>query len=237
MLTLDPGPLAIVDAAQLAPLPPSPGFAALVTSAVEQFNAHADALHGLSTDVSAPVPVDVDAAYASTIDAARTQAANEADAAPGSPVGALVTNGDNADAIRNGVRALLPQPDLPITGNFIDPPRPPGGQLPDLEGEIAATRALVNPPGQTAQNPETPPPITLPSGTVFDMDLPGGGGDVAAVREAIRQVYLALLNREPDPGGWDAWTDWVINQQKSVNWVYNQITLSDEYKAMHSGVA
>jgi hypothetical protein len=55
------------------------------------------------------------------------------------------------------------------------------------------------------------------------------------VRDAIRQDYLSLLGREPDPGGWDFWYAKVTVE----GWSFDQVTAgiidSDEWRTRNGG--
>jgi hypothetical protein len=43
--------------------------------------------------------------------------------------------------------------------------------------------------------------------TIFDDDAGGAANPVDNTRFFVRQLYVDLLSREPDPAGWDGWTN------------------------------
>lgn len=110
-------------------------------------------------------------------------------------------------------------------------------------------------PGPDQLGPDTPSSVTPDPGDLVLKDAlpprdpgpgpaptPGPGGQPAGeptyyeqVRAAIRGLYLELLQREPDPGGWDNWTNEVINNGHSIEWVREQGYASEEYRQKHGG--
>ena len=48
-------------------------------------------------------------------------------------------------------------------------------------------------------------------------------------REFVRLVYLTMLRREPDPAGWQSWTNW-LDRGATRGWVVWQQMNSDEFK-------
>jgi hypothetical protein len=108
--------------------------------------------------------------------------------------------------MRRAVLGYLPQPDTPIGVPFRDPPALPGGFIRSGGWE----GEITTPPGQ-------PPDLET------------------AVRASIRYLYVTLLGREPDQGGWDHWTREVIVNGHTVAWVREQILASDEYRRTHGG--
>jgi hypothetical protein len=69
-----------------------------------------------------------------------------------------------------------------------------------VEGPEVFTLSLSNPVGATlAQN------ITIPI-TIIDDDVTGAVNPIDNTRFFVRQLYVDLLSREPDPTGWNGWT-------------------------------
>ena len=48
--------------------------------------------------------------------------------------------------------------------------------------------------------------LTVPM-TIADDDVPGKANPIDNTRFFVRQLYVDLLSREPDPAGWNGWTD------------------------------
>jgi hypothetical protein len=70
-----------------------------------------------------------------------------------------------------------------------------------FEGSETFNLMLSNPAG-TSLGQNTVVPVTI-----LDADETGGANPIDDTRFYIRQLYVDLLSREPDPAGWQGWTD------------------------------
>lgn len=173
------------------------------------------ALASTSAAVGDDVPQDIDAHYARTAGVAEEVTDDEIAAGSQSQADPLLTSGGAVDQLRGGVVGYLPQPDAPIDGNFIDPPDP----------NLIGTGRGFN---------------SIGGG---DDGSPGGGGggdinvppDPATIRESVRQLYLTILQREPDPQGWDDWSAYLEQPGHTLAQVNAAFYASDEYKQLHGG--
>jgi Calx-beta domain/FG-GAP-like repeat/FG-GAP repeat len=70
-----------------------------------------------------------------------------------------------------------------------------------VEGSETFTLTLSNPQGTTiGQNNSA-------AVTILDDDAPGAANPIDNTSFFVRQLYVDLLSREPDPAGWQGWTD------------------------------
>jgi predicted Zn-dependent protease len=69
-----------------------------------------------------------------------------------------------------------------------------------VEGPETFTITLSNPTGATLGANTT---ATI---TITDNDTGGAANPIDGTRFFVRQLYVDLLSREPDPAGWDGWT-------------------------------
>ena len=58
-----------------------------------------------------------------------------------------------------------------------------------------------------------------------------GADPTAQVQSFVTRFYVNCLGRTPDSEGLDAWTNWLINKQKTGADVAKGIVLSDEFKS------
>lgn len=133
MFPPDPGALDLIDPTTIRRLAPRPSLVGIVADALGQSGELDGLLARRALDVVDNPPEDLDATYAATVGTAAESVAQDVQTMPGSQVPASVNAGDNADQLRQGVLAYLPQPDAPITARFEEPPPvphvPPGSGL------------------------------------------------------------------------------------------------------------
>jgi len=62
--------------------------------------------------------------------------------------------------------------------------------------------------------------------------LPGNieADSTSQVQAFVTRFYVTCLERTPDSVGLDAWTNWLLNKQKTGSDVAKGIVLSDEFK-------
>jgi len=222
--------LPLLDPASLRPLPAGPQLSAALAGPLSTITSARDGLSSVAGAVAPDAPVDVDGRYALTIGVARDELGAEDAPVASSAPDTLVAAGENSETIRQSVLRYLPQVDAPIEQPFIEPPHPPGGQLPDPDRGGPDAQTPLDDRGK-------------PTGPVDTGGGASGGGTsasaltAAAVREAVRQDYLTLLHREPDEPAWTAWVEQVTIAGHSLAWVTDRIVESDEYKAKHPPAA
>jgi hypothetical protein len=73
------------------------------------------------------------------------------------------------------------------------------------EGNENFTVSLSNATGASLATPST---ATV---SIIDNDSINGANPIVLARYFVRMHYLDFLNREPDPGGWDFWTNQITN--------------------------
>lgn len=142
------------------------------------------------------------------------------DVVPGSANDPLAGAVDSGGAIASDAATQagdLPGPDSSEPDVGLDAP---------IEHEPAAPE---DPGGKNPPPPPAPEPPAPPSPT------PGPPPGETNVREAIRQLYLELLFREPDQGGWDNWYHEMVDNGHSLDWVRARIMESEEYRQLHGG--
>jgi hypothetical protein len=234
MLTLEPGPLALLDLSQLVPVPDSPGFERLVTPAVETVTSAHDGVTSVQRRVGAALVSDLDADHQATIGQAR--AAYDAEAtAPGSASGdPLLDHGESGDVIRQSVLRYLPDPQSAIEFPFTAPPAPPDGLAlpapPDIQTMTARVDALERSVRALGGS------VGGGAGTTGGGGGGGGGGpDVAAIRAAIRGFYLTYFGREPDVSGWDYYTSAILAGNSLTALENSFIATRDAWEASHPG--
>lgn len=172
-------------------------------------------LAGASARVGDGVPQDLDSAYDGTIGVAADAHAAQVGAGSGSQAGSLISDGGNVDTLRASVLGYLPQPDAPVDTSFVDPP----------DGAVVHTGRGFDTPKPEPPPPNAPPPVGPDPGTIHE--------DI--VKEQVRQLYLELLNREPDAQGWADWVAQVLSGAITIEDVRAAIINSDEYRQLHGG--
>lgn len=172
------------------------------------------ALASTSASVGDGVPTDLDHAYGTTVGTAAEAHNDQVRGGTQSVAGVLIGQGADVETLRGAVLRFLPQPDAPVSMSLIDPPD---------SNLIHQGRGF-----------DTPKPAPTPGKNPPE---PGGPPDQseAVIRQRIRDMYLALLGREPDQSGWDGWTSFVIDGGHSLDEVRQGILDSAEYHQLHGG--
>lgn len=202
-------PLPRLDPAALQPFLETESFESFAVRAllgVESAEARYTAAH---TELVGALADDPDAALGAALHAAIAAAADIGAPIDETPIDDAVRAGNDLETIHEGMTLHLPPADTPID---LDPGPPPDHVPVDF-------RDAGEPP---PREPETPPGAPPPSRE-------------AQVRRQVRQLYLDLLGREPDEGGWAGWTGWVLDGGMTIAWVADQIRASDEYRATRGG--
>jgi hypothetical protein len=83
------------------------------------------------------------------------------------------------------------------------------------------------PPGPQPPDPMPPMPVDWSSAPRLSLEWYSEGG------HSLNDVYLNLLWRDADPGGWGNWWYWIVEQSWTVAQVSAEIMNSDEYKILH----
>lgn len=181
-----------------------------------------EALHAHAVALTPYVNRDVDPSF---IDTLATAVATLDGLAPASDA---VWLGDIHAAIDSVVDDVATQGlDLPGPDELEPPAAPtpsdgdPGPAYPP-SGPTPAPSPIPLPIPQPAPTPTPPTPTPAP---IFP--VPEG------IRQAIRDLYLELLRREPDPAGWDAFAEAVWRGGQTIAWVRATIVASAEYQALH----
>jgi hypothetical protein len=124
-MELAPGPIDRLEATALRPFPIAPSFEGLVASAREGVAGVDAALGRAKLDAAGDGVPDLDAAFASTVGVATDVVGGTAGVEDDQVAGLLVDRTAGPEAYRQEVLPVVPQPDVPIEGGFIDPPPPP----------------------------------------------------------------------------------------------------------------
>lgn len=132
----------------------------------------------------------------------------------------------------------LPGPDEPDPSTVPTPNDPDPGDL--TSGPTVPTQPGYPPVTQPSPQPgPEPPPQASPQPSPEPSPPPGPGPALppiySAARIAVRALYLELLWREPDPGGWDNWTDHIELRGGTIDQVRAAILNSPEYRLLHGG--
>ena len=202
----------------LGPRPVRPGEVAGLVGAWQAAMRGATAPLDAATATVAPLqggefPTGLDQAVAEALNAIGTVEPGTGNA----PLGDALAGGAAIDSDTTGQQGELPGPD-------------------DADPDVGLG-------GPIEQEPSAPAAGDGDKGGGSEDDGAGGGGggggggssNTAAIRDAIRQLYLELLNREPDPGGWDGWVAAVIEGGHSLAWVRERFLESEEYRQLHGG--
>lgn len=213
----EPGPIVI----EVLPLGPRISQPYAFESIAAQFvSIFAGSDVGLSGSVSALAPY---------IDRSLESAYNENVAPAFGGLDGLGASGDGAElaeiaATIDGVIGDVGSQQTDLPGPNEAEPGSASGSTPDPgdfnPGAEAAPPRVVGPP----EPPPSQPPPEPPPRSYRD-----------EVHDAIRGLYLELLHREPDPGGWEFYTDQVVVYGQSIEWVRQQGYASDEYRVIHGG--
>lgn len=208
-MLFEPGPFKLIDLnAILTPREPLQ-LAARFVELVRTADPHDATLAGAQPILAA----DLNAGPIGDVDSLLGEAIDEHTGQTGSPIDDAGDGAATAEALAielAGLAGELPPAAAPAP---LPPVTDPGDRFEEA------------PEGGPAPAPgPAPPPAPAP---------PGTPDYVAQVREQIRQLYLELLFREPDPGGWDEWTHHVIDEGHTIEWVREQIEQSDEFKEKH----
>ncbi len=230
-MVFEAGPYVVRDPLPLAPRIVQPGTFGALAADFPFIGSSVDA--ALATHARDLAPY-VNRVVDPLLDTALAVALDGLDAlAPASDAAALSDIHAAIDAVLDDVAiqaADLPGPDEPDPTSAAPPTGEPDPG--DLFGEPRPTPLPPGPlPPVAPDVPPTPAPgpgPTLPP--IAPQPVP-----VDVVRAAVRQLYLELLAREPDAGGWDNWTYAIVSQGRSLDWVRAQLVASDEYRALHGG--
>lgn len=208
----DPGPLEPLPIEALRPFPPAPLFETIVARGLADLSGADSILVSAADSVAAVSPAAADAALSGPLNelarAIDDSGTIESDPGFARDIGV----GDELEHLRDSMRAPLPPPETPIDFD----PGGPWDQAPVPDPDVA--------PDPVGGQPPTEPGEPAPPNR-----------DPAYWREVVRQLYLTLLEREPDPAGWDNWVHEIIHNGHTARWVEDRIRESDEYRGKHGG--
>lgn len=122
----EPGIMERVDPRSLAPFPASQSFEGLVAEHLQGGNDRDDALARAGQDAAGDGAPDLDPVWTSTVGVAEETVAANAGARDDTTANVLSDRTAGAEAQRLVSVPHLPQPDAPIEGSYIDPPKPAG---------------------------------------------------------------------------------------------------------------
>lgn len=153
---------------------------------------------------------DIDGSFDATAAAALAGLDSLDAPADDAAIASVFSAGDSVAADVSDQQAALPGPDQTAPTGGLPPsidPEPPGLPWP-WEGTFPTL------------NPNPMPPFLV---------------DDATARRIVRDLYLELLQREPDAGGWDEWVYQMRVNLHTQAWVREQIIASGEYREKHPG--
>lgn len=213
-MELEPGPFAVRDAMPFGPRVSREGlFTGLLDELAATLQGSDPQLELARQRVGDDLPQDLEATYASTVGDAADRTAAEQDGQDRSTAPALSEHGDQVERLRGSVLRFLPPPDVSLDTSFVDPPPVPRSFPPD---------PWRGGGGGDGKGSSGEPPAGPPRGEHL-------------ARLQVRQAYLDLLLREPDPGGWDYYTSQMVDNGLPIAWVRQQLQNSEEYRQLHTG--